>query len=235
MLAVGDAAFQKKCLGKMEDVAEKEGRTVLFVSHNMQAVSQLTRRCIMLSKGINQFDGPTDQAMMSYLLAQREVSDQPAYYEAPPNRSGNYVAWARIHTSESEGFHRWGNSITFEFALNITEPQESICFAFQVVNAHQENVCHFLICDSQIPFGRNKGLFLLKCNIPHFRLYMGLYTLTTWLAERRSNRIIESIPNICSFEISMEGIHRSEYDWQPKDCIYIEDSSWSATQFSGKC
>jgi ABC-type polysaccharide/polyol phosphate transport system ATPase subunit len=234
VLAVGDAAFQKKCLGKMEDVAEKEGRTVLFVSHNMQAISQLTRRCIMLARGRNQFDGSTDQAMMTYLLAQRQASDQPAYYEAPPDKSGNYLAWARIHTSEPQGFHRWGNSITFEFALNITEPQESICFAFQVVNAHQENICHFLICDSEMHFGRQKGLFILKCEVPHFRLYMGLYTLTSWLAERRINRIIESISSICSFEVTMEGIPRNEYDWQPNDCIYIEDSSWAILPFEKK-
>src|SRR6266516_2598450 len=48
VLAVGDAAFQKKCLGKMDDVA-RGGRTVLFVSHNMQAIAQLTERCILLS------------------------------------------------------------------------------------------------------------------------------------------------------------------------------------------
>src|SRR5207302_10425427 len=58
VLAVGDAAFQKKCLGKMGDVASG-GRTVLFVSHNMQAVSQLTRRCVVLKSGECYFDGPT--------------------------------------------------------------------------------------------------------------------------------------------------------------------------------
>jgi ABC-type polysaccharide/polyol phosphate transport system ATPase subunit len=227
VLAVGDAAFQQKCLGKMEDVAEKEGRTVLFVSHNMQAISQLTKRCIMLAKGKNQFDGPTHKAMMTYLLAQREASEQPAYYEAPPNKSGNYLAWARIHTSEPQGLHRWGNSLTFEFALNINEPQESICFAFQVVNARQDNICHFLICDSELPFGRQKGVSILRCNVPNFRLYMGSYTLTIWLAARRSNTLFESIASICSFEVSMEGIYRPEYDWQPNDCTYIEDSYWS--------
>src|SRR4030043_1860327 len=50
VLAVGDAAFQKKCLGKMEDVS-KEGRTILFVSHNMGAVRTLTNRCIYLNEG----------------------------------------------------------------------------------------------------------------------------------------------------------------------------------------
>ncbi len=66
VLAVGDAAFQKKCLGKMEDVA-KVGRTVLFVSHNMAAISALCRRCIYLNAGSIQTDGQPDKVIVHYL------------------------------------------------------------------------------------------------------------------------------------------------------------------------
>ena len=66
VLAVGDAAFQKKCLGKMGDVA-KQGRTVLFVSHNLGAVRSLCTRGLVLAGGALQFDGPVDDAIASYL------------------------------------------------------------------------------------------------------------------------------------------------------------------------
>ncbi|RJR27578.1 ABC transporter ATP-binding protein [candidate division WWE3 bacterium] len=66
VLAVGDAAFQKKCLGKMGDVA-KEGRTVLFVSHNMGAISNLTRHCLWLDNGILREEGPTMDIVSHYL------------------------------------------------------------------------------------------------------------------------------------------------------------------------
>jgi len=66
VLAVGDAAFQKKCLGKMGDVA-KQGRTVLFVSHNLGAVRSLCTRGIVLSGGAMQFDGAVDEAIARYL------------------------------------------------------------------------------------------------------------------------------------------------------------------------
>src|SRR5713226_1269014 len=59
VLAVGDAEFQKKCLGKMGDVAH-EGRTVLFVSHNMQAVSTLTKQCLVFDKGLCVHYGTTE-------------------------------------------------------------------------------------------------------------------------------------------------------------------------------
>ncbi len=72
VLAVGDASFQKKCLGKMEEVG-KEGRTVLFVSHNMSAVRSLCGRCILLEDGRVAADSTVDGALLAY-LAQEEWS-----------------------------------------------------------------------------------------------------------------------------------------------------------------
>lgn len=66
VLAVGDAAFQKKCLGKMGEVA-KEGRTVLFVSHNMGAVNRLCPRCILLENGLVRYDGPAEETIARYV------------------------------------------------------------------------------------------------------------------------------------------------------------------------
>jgi lipopolysaccharide transport system ATP-binding protein len=70
VLAVGDAKFQEKCLGRMRDVAA-EGRTVLFVSHNMSAVTQLTRRAIVLSDGVVDFIGPSSEAVERYVRGQQ--------------------------------------------------------------------------------------------------------------------------------------------------------------------
>ena len=76
VLAVGDAEFQKKCLGKMQDVS-KGGRTVLFVSHNMAAVQSLTERCIVLDRGRLSFLGSTEQSVDRYLqLTSGKTSSQ---------------------------------------------------------------------------------------------------------------------------------------------------------------
>jgi lipopolysaccharide transport system ATP-binding protein len=71
VLAVGDAAFQKKCLGKMSEVA-RGGRTVLFVSHNMGAIRRLTQRCILLDHGRVKLDAPVQQAIDLYLTQAAE-------------------------------------------------------------------------------------------------------------------------------------------------------------------
>ena len=77
VLAVGDAEFQKKAIGKMQDVANGEGRTVLFVSHNMGAIRNLCTRGIVMDKGGIIFDGNIDASISNYLISQ---SDKSAHY-----------------------------------------------------------------------------------------------------------------------------------------------------------
>ena len=67
VLAVGDMKFQQKCLGKMSDVANQDGRTVLYVSHNMSTIRQLCTRCVVLDKGKVIFDGDVEQAIAVYM------------------------------------------------------------------------------------------------------------------------------------------------------------------------
>lgn len=67
VLAVGDMKFQQKCLGKMSDVAGQEGRTVLYVSHNMSTIRQLCTRCVVLDKGKVIFDGDVEKAIAVYM------------------------------------------------------------------------------------------------------------------------------------------------------------------------
>lgn len=69
VLAVGDAEFQKKCMGKMRDVSEREGRTILFVSHNMGAIQQLTDSCFLLQNGRLLCAGPTEEIVHKYVSA----------------------------------------------------------------------------------------------------------------------------------------------------------------------
>ena len=74
VLAVGDIAFQKKCLGKMGDISQ-EGRTIIFVSHNMAAINALCSRCVILNAGGIEFDGPTDKATARYYAESLDVSN----------------------------------------------------------------------------------------------------------------------------------------------------------------
>ena len=88
VLAVGDSEFQKKCLGKMKEVSSKKGRTILFVSHNMQAVNNLCSKSIWLQKGKIRASGDTQTVVSNYLSAyQRKLLKQE--WESPENAPGN--------------------------------------------------------------------------------------------------------------------------------------------------
>src|SRR5208337_353945 len=89
VLAVGDATFQKKCLGKMGDVA-KEGRTVLFVSHNMGAISTLCKRVILIESGRIVSDGESVQVVSDY-LHQNIINNDNQSLEPHPNRPQGFI------------------------------------------------------------------------------------------------------------------------------------------------
>ena len=79
VLAVGDVNFQNKCIDRMKEVAETEGRTILYVSHNMATVKALCGRCIVLSHGEKAFDGAVDQAIAVYM--QNETMDNTTFFD----------------------------------------------------------------------------------------------------------------------------------------------------------
>jgi lipopolysaccharide transport system ATP-binding protein len=92
VLAVGDASFQKKCLGKMEDVADREGRTVLFVSHQMNAIQTLCGSCILLSNGtIKENDNPARKVIHTYLNDVRRESES--------------IYWTQVNSLETGDHH----------------------------------------------------------------------------------------------------------------------------------
>jgi lipopolysaccharide transport system ATP-binding protein len=105
VLAVGDAEFQKKCLGKMGDVSKKEGRTVLFVSHNMAAVRQLCDSCITLQNGFASEKGSVETQIAEYLnyMTTKQASLK---FSERPDRKGN----GNIRISKIEIFNLNGDS-----------------------------------------------------------------------------------------------------------------------------
>lgn len=82
VLAVGDASFQKKCLGKMQEVSGRDGRTVLFVSHNMTAVQSLCSRCLLMKGGQVSCHGDTETCIREYLMAGGQIPTEAKWIDA---------------------------------------------------------------------------------------------------------------------------------------------------------
>lgn len=85
VLAVGDMAFQNKCIEKMKSISNNEGRTILYVSHNMNTIRQLCDRCIVLNKGEKIFDGDVEKGIGLY-MGVTDVNEYPVYYDFSQNK-----------------------------------------------------------------------------------------------------------------------------------------------------
>jgi lipopolysaccharide transport system ATP-binding protein len=136
VLAVGDASFQRKCLGKMSDVAHS-GRTVLFVSHNMEAVQRLCPRTVWIDGGELVEDGPTDRVISSYL----ESSTEPAgsVYRMTDDASSDRSVLVRAELLDSAG--EPGGSVRFgePFAVRMVwENRAAIPGAFYFVQVDDD-------------------------------------------------------------------------------------------------
>ena len=109
VLAVGDIGFQKKCLARMEDESRRQGRTILFVSHNLEAIRALCGRALLLDKGMLVCDGPTSTVVQAYLGNQRtrmELRDSSLGNRQ--NRATGRVRFTAIAISDSKGSEKWG-------------------------------------------------------------------------------------------------------------------------------
>jgi ABC-type polysaccharide/polyol phosphate transport system ATPase subunit len=223
VLAVGDAQFQKKCLGKMEDVATNEGRTILFVSHNMQAISTLTQRCIVLSKGDTTFQGTTEQAIQEYL---KDFRNNEYIYLDRPSKIDPKITKVVVETSEVNNVHIHGNPLRIKFEISTPHRIRGACLSFQIFNTFQQPIIHSWTFDSERPMCRSEGIYEVICEIPYLHLYMGNYTLTVHFSEPPGGRKFQTLEGICPFEVVMYGISR-EFKWQPNTCIYLEPCHWN--------
>lgn len=122
VLAVGDMAFQNKCLKRMKQAAEQEGRTVLYVSHNMNTIRQLCSRCIVLDAGKIVFDGEVEEAI-AYYLGTGGSSGLPVYYDLS-GAPRNHHFGQQVHANSIRLLHKEqavytpGETMEFEIAFD---------------------------------------------------------------------------------------------------------------------
>ncbi len=226
ILSVGDLEFQRKCLGKMNDVVG-DGRTVVFVSHQMESIIALTTRCLVFKSGQLTVDAPTDQAVRAYIeMALQGTELGEPYRTTRTDPDENYVAEAKVVTTDPYGQQTWGEPLAFEFLLHVGRPMAKLCFHFTVMDNRGGKIVQFWNFDDDLPFRHKAGDYRLRCEIPKCRIYKGRYTIMTSLADTRGIVDMETISEICPFEVVMGGYVRNAYDWWEGMASYLEDFTW---------
>ncbi|RPI23774.1 MAG: ABC transporter ATP-binding protein, partial [Chloroflexota bacterium] len=184
VLAVGDAEFQRKCLGKMSDVAQ-EGRTVLFVSHNMSAILRLTEETIVLEGGRLVYRAPTPQAIDYYMAAGFSQSGERQWRsdEIPADAAPFCPLAIRVQDSQGRVIDtmRSVDPVTIEIEYQLSSAITGLRVGIYLLTMRGEYVFTSFDTDDPEQFerlgARQAGRYISRCQVPPNLLNEGRYIL----------------------------------------------------------
>ena len=213
VLAVGDANFQKKCLGKMQDVSKDEGRTVLFVSHNSDAIQRLCRTCLMMESGKVIDYGSTANVMSRYLSGSSFKASPKVWFDvsnvrrASGNKKAHFVAVQYYSFNEALSFNPYPDgSLEFLLEIDSDSPRSVASLAITLYNQSGVNLVN---ADTRSLGQINtfeQGRNIVRLRIEELHLKPGIYIVGLWLSDPLTNTTFDYIESAFEFELVDSGI-----------------------------
>jgi lipopolysaccharide transport system ATP-binding protein len=234
VLAVGDLAFQNKCLGKMESIA-RGGRTILFVTHSLGTAERLCSRAILLDGGSIIAEGKPFEVIRRYLQQQFAGDDsKTSLLDHPGRRDGSEVIMREIRLyangKESKVFCT-GDSLKIEVSFKRSEPIIQMHFGIVVEGAGGQRLVPLWSSDQAphlIPERISKGT--ITCQIPCLHLLPGLYFLTILIrchdASRISPHPLDCIDQAVRFTVQAADVFNSGYALDAEEGVFFEEGKW---------
>ena len=234
VLAVGDAEFQKKCLGKMKDVSG-QGRTVLFVSHNMPSIRMLCDSCILLSKGMLVNRGDTDTIIGEYLNNQALTSAGLTDIKSEQHISGTgELKYEAICLFNSEGQPtttlNFMETFMVEVHATIFKDIKDVSLILFVVNQYGDRVLMAVQGENYEPsdFKKGKLKFTVKFNE---QLMPGNYSFGISASFFHTGSDIDFVESCYSFSVGKESrIKNTEYPWATVHGYVKPNTIWNINQ-----
>ena len=180
VLAVGDAEFQKKAIGKMKDVSQGQGRTVLFVSHNMASVQRLCNHGVLLENGMIKYMGDIADTVKTYLTDEQERVE---FVNTDFKMDDKLVLlWAKV-TPEKEGFVT-SSALNVDMAIRVNADITNLVCGFNVYSSFQQPLARVDYNDIDGRLTLPKGEYVLHFTIPANTFSTGDYKIVFDVAER---------------------------------------------------
>jgi lipopolysaccharide transport system ATP-binding protein len=169
VLAVGDVQFQKKCLGKMEEVSKNEGRTVLFVSHQMDAIETLTNKCIYLKNGCLIGLGVTNDIIHHYLKDNQQISDVAAFANRTGSGKAKVVKLEVYQNGKKVSMVKQGEVFDVLVGIN-NQTEDTLDISLVLENYKEQPLFCTQLSDKREP-QKQSGYFekTITVNVPHIR------------------------------------------------------------------
>jgi lipopolysaccharide transport system ATP-binding protein len=203
VLAVGDADFQKKCLGVVDDVSRRGGRTVLLVSHNMEAVIKLCSRGILLDRGQIRTEGNVQEVLSAYL--ERQLLSSKVIDLSQRRRRDSYLGNARLTNIATAGREQnwsfaFGEQISFEICIETRTSLPNVEMVIGLHSARGFEVATWSSISSGTQLRLRAGKNTLQIAYQDFALLPGQYFLGISLKSPKGTE--DYVPECATFEIS---------------------------------
>lgn len=229
VLAVGDAEFQKKCIGKMEDVSEKQGRTVIVVSHQMPVIQSLCNRCLFLEKGKLVQEGNTSEIVSRYLAKSTELASTELQAREDREGKGDVVAThLEILDERLEPSHESysGQRVTFRLHYE-AKPGVLVKNGRISIAVVKDGKAYFCLgndlADNRSLELKDKGVIDLI--VPDLPLSGGVYSLSTFISS--GEQVLDWVDDALLFRVSDGDFYGSgklyHPDWQGR-CVHVHHS-----------
>jgi lipopolysaccharide transport system ATP-binding protein len=220
VLAVGDVEFQKKCLGKMDEVAQS-GRTVLLVSHNMGTIQSLSGRALTLESGSLVHDGTVEKAVEYYSLRASQASSAEVLFD---DASRHFRRFAILEDGHPSTTIRMDASITFITDFQVPG-NDNLALTISIRDQLGRRV---LTANSEHQHRRRvllAGHIVAECRMPNVRLSPGLYEIG--IALRTSTQVIDREPRVACIEVLQADIYGTGTLPRSEVSVYHPEIEWS--------
>lgn len=202
VLAVGDASFQRKCLGKMNDAATNQGKTVLFVSHNLSQVQGLCKKGMLLENGILRFSGDINAAISKYTEngnSERLVDVTKCNRVGPRDFNFSITSLKITNVSSLDDDIFEEDTIEFEISFIANDDYEEVALFFSISDNLDSNLIACRSTETQPYLSLKKdSTSILKTQVP-LRLKAGMYHIN--LGASHAKGVLEYIPSVTTMEI----------------------------------
>lgn len=226
VLAVGDAQFQKKCLGKMQDVSQDQGRTVLFVSHNMDAIQRLCSQCLMFERGQLIAYSDTASCVVRYLCSNTYQASPSNWIDlSNSSRTGTgearFVAAHYSSLNEAAAFHPYSNGpLEFLLAIVSDSPISIESLAVTIFSRAGTRLIAADIVSLNQTIVLQKGHNVVRLRIKKLYLNPDVYVIGLWLSCLKDNSTLEALDCIESaFELEVVKLASQEQSISPYGAV----------------
>ena len=230
VLAVGDMQFQKKCLGKMEDVG-KQGRTVLFVSHNMSAVEALCNRGILLDSGTLFLDGEPQQAINSYLEKAYSLATETPLANRKDRSGSGAVKATSFRVVDTEGKEisslQSGKDYYFEvgYINNTRKSLEDVVVSFDFLDEKGNTILLLRTNFTNSNLNLNSDTGYIRCLVKNLPLANGLYRFLIFISQS-DTEILDWIQDAASITVDGGDFFGTGSSGFPDKCKILQHSKW---------